>query len=104
VAINGEHVLVTDGAFQNVGVKAVAAEDGQSDAVTLELTEDGAAVLTATTTEASEAGEDARLVIKVGDDVLSAVKVAEPLRDDHVTIGLPSDVAAEEFAEKIRRS
>lgn len=105
VEVNGKHVLVTDGAFQDVDVKAVTAADGQpGNAVTLELTQDGVAVLTATTTEASEAGSDARLVIKVGGEVVSAMNVAEPLRDDHVTIALPADVDAEEFAEEIRQS
>ncbi|OJU41222.1 MAG: hypothetical protein BGN97_15880 [Microbacterium sp. 69-10] len=83
---------------------AAAANDQSGNAVDLELTEDGASVLAASTAAASEAGQEARVVIKVGDKVMSAVRVAEPLRADHVTIQLPDDVTAEEFTAQIRRS
>lgn len=105
VAVNGEHVLVTDDAFQKVDVKAVAVADAPSgNAVDLELTSDGASVLKATTTAASEAGEEARLVIRAGDRVISAVRAAEPVSDDHLTVQLPDDVTAEEFTAEIRGS
>lgn len=103
--INGEHVLVTDGDFEKVDLKSVsAAGDQAGNAVELELTPNGAAVLAASSTAASKAGDEARLVIRVGDKLMSAVKVMEPVTDDHVTIALPSDVTAREFAESTRRS
>lgn len=105
VEIDGESVLVTDGDFKKVELKSVSAADDQSgNAVELSLTVDGAAVLTASSAAASKAGDDARLAIRVGDEVLSAVKVMEPVSGDHVTIALPSDITAEEFAEQTRRS
>jgi hypothetical protein len=105
VEINGEKVLVTDDAFRRVDLEAVSAADDQSgNAVDVELTQDGAAVLAASTTAASEAGEDARLVIRAGGEVVAAVKVIEPISDDHVVIALPSDVTVQEFADQTRRS
>jgi hypothetical protein len=105
VEINGEHVRVADGDFETVGLKSVSTADAQSgNAVELELTPDGAAVLTASSTAASKAGDDARLAIKVGDRLVSAVRVMEPSTDDHVTIALPSGVTVQEFTEQVRHS
>ena len=44
------------------------------------------------------------LAIKVGDRLVSAVKVMEPSTDDHVTIALPSGVTVQEFTEQVRHS
>lgn len=61
-------------------------------------------MLAASTTEASEGGEDARLVINVGDELVSAVRVAEPLPGGQITIALPDGFEADEFVAVIRQS
>jgi hypothetical protein len=84
VSVNGEHVAVAASDFLRAEVEAVAVADDQgANAVDVTLSKGGAAVLETSTSEVAMAGDDARLVIKVGGEVLSAVAVAETLRGDH---------------------
>jgi len=105
VAVNGEHVMVDAAGFSRAEVESVAvADDQQGNAVEVTLSSDGATVLETATAEVAQAGDDARLVIKVGDEVLSAVAVAEALKSDHFLMALPSGTSAEEFIEKVERA
>lgn len=105
VAVNGEHVVVAASDFLRADVEAVAVADDQpGNAVDVTLSNEGAAVLETSTSEVAMAGDDARLVIKVGGEVFSAVAVAETLRGDHFSMALPADMSAQEFIERVGRT
>jgi hypothetical protein len=105
VAVNGEHVVVAAADFLRAEVEAVAvADDQQGNAVDVTLSSEGAAVLETSTAEVAQAGDDARLVIKVGSEVLSAVAVPETLKGEHFLLALPGKLSAEEFIEKVGRA
>ncbi len=105
VPVNGEHVLVAASDLRRAEVEAVTVADGQpGDAVDITLSSEGAAVLETLTSEVAKAGDDGRLVIMVGSEVLSAVAVAEALRDDHFVIALPAGTSAQEFIESVARA
>lgn len=104
VDVNGEYVIVPDAGFSRAGVESVAAAgDEAGNAVDVTLTSEGAAVLESATAEAAQAGDDARLVIKVGGEVFAAVAVAEPLEGEHFLLALPPKLSAEGFTERVGR-
>ncbi|MCY7289361.1 MAG: hypothetical protein LH624_14220, partial [Cryobacterium sp.] len=70
-------------------------------AVDVTFTDEGAAVFAALTEEAAQAGGDARLVLKIGDEVRAAVTVVEPLGGDSVMIALSPDDSAQEVVDLI---
>lgn len=80
---------------------AEVAEAGAQNAVGVTLSEDGSTVLSAVTGQVVEAGDDARLVIKIGNNILSAVRVVEPLETDYVVIALPPGENPEDVAAQI---
>lgn len=105
VAVNGEHVIVPTASFSRAEVESVAVADDQAgNAVDVTLTSEGAAVLESTTAEVAHAGDDARLVIKAGDEVLSSVAVAETLKGKHFLMALPAELSTEEFIERVGRA
>ncbi|MBI9115601.1 hypothetical protein [Sanguibacter suaedae] len=101
VPIGDQHVMSPAG-YQAVPVDdaAVAERDGQN-SVALTFTEDGADALTALTEEAAEAGDSARLVMRVGDEIRSAVEVPGPVDGNTLTIALPPDESAQEVVDLI---
>ncbi|WP_165391112.1 hypothetical protein [Agromyces ramosus] len=104
VDVNGEYVMVPDAGFSLAGVESIAvAGDEVGNAVDVTLTSEGAAVVESAAAEAAQAGDDSRLVIKVGGEVLSAVAVAEPLEGEHFLLALPPELSAEEFTERVGR-
>lgn len=104
VDVNGEYVVVPDAGFSRAGVESVAtAGEEAGNAVDVTLTSEGAELLESATTTAAQAGDDARLVIKVGGEMLSAVAVAEPLEGEHFLLALPPELSAEEFTERVGR-
>lgn len=89
--------------FERVGVTdAVAVDEDSQNAIALTLTSDGAAVLAEVTEQVVAAGLATRLVVKIGDDVLSAVRVAEALQTDVVVVALPPSESPNEVIELIR--
>ena len=76
----------------------------RGNAVDVTLSSEGAAVLETSTAEVAQAGDDARLVIKVGSEMLSAVAVSETLKGEHFLLALPGKMSAEEFIEKVGRA
>ncbi|WP_205827248.1 hypothetical protein [Microbacterium excoecariae] len=95
---------MADGAFRDVEVKAVSEPgDEQENTLTLELTQNGVAVLETSTITVSEAGEGSRLLMKVGDAVISAVRVMEPLHGEQLIMRLPDGLDASAIADEIRR-
>jgi hypothetical protein len=105
VSVNGEYVMIVPSDFVHVGVDdAEAVADGGTVAVDVRFDGEGAKVFQAFTAEAAETGETARLVIKVGDTVVSAVAVLEPWEGDSVLIALPPDESADRLIGVIQGS
>ncbi|MFF2371874.1 hypothetical protein [Agromyces sp. NPDC058110] len=105
VSVNGEYVLLVDADFVRAGVEtAEAVSDGTTDAVSVKFDEDGAGVFQTLTAEAAESAGTARLVIRVGDEVLSAVTVVQPMQGDTAVIALPPGADPDELAGAIRGS
>lgn len=105
VAVNGEHVVVPSADFVRAGVESVTvAADQPGNAVDVTFSSEGAAVLGTTTAEVAQAGDEARLVIKVGNEVVAAVAVAQPQNGAHVQMALPAELSPEEFIEKVGRA
>ncbi|MBZ2195771.1 hypothetical protein [Occultella gossypii] len=106
VPVNGEHVEVSAAEFSRAGVaEATAVPDaGEGDAVDLTFDPDGAAVLQELSAQAAGAGETARLVIRVGETLVSAAAVPEPLEEaaGNVRIALPDGTSAADVVEEIR--
>jgi hypothetical protein len=65
------------------------------------FTKEGATLLMALTEQASGAGSEARLLMKIGGEVRAAVAVQEPLIGDSLTIALPSGESAQEVLDLI---
>jgi len=100
-SVNDQHVVLP-ASFERAGVKdAVVAEAGGQNAVEVTFTDEGAAVFAALTEEAAQAGGDARLVIKIGDEIRATVMVVEPLSGDSVMIALSPDDSAQEVVDLI---
>lgn len=94
-----EHILVVYSAFERAGVDSASGDPstGESDMITVQLGSEGTPVVRRMTAEAMQAGEHARLVMKVGDDIVSAVRVQGELHGDHLQIALPPDASTEDI-------
>ena len=101
VSVDGQYI-VGPSAFESATVEdaAVAESDGQN-AVDVTFTDDGTAVFNSLTEEAAQAGKDARLVVKIGDEIRAAVTVKESLIGDSVTIVLSPDDSAQTVVDLI---
>lgn len=101
--INDQHVVLDAAEFVAAGVTDAAPGSPQQDQEMLEVTldDDGASAFRAATAEVAEAGNNARLVLQVGENVLSAVQVPEPVEGAQIQIALPAAVNAEELAEQL---
>ncbi|ANJ25987.1 SecDF P1 head subdomain-containing protein [Agromyces aureus] len=105
VSVNGEYVTLIESDFARAGVEtAKAVEDGGTSAIEVRFDDDGAVVFQESTAEAAAAAGTARLVIRAGGEVLSAVTVVEPMQGDTAVIALPPGADAEELAAVIRGS
>ncbi|GAA1822714.1 hypothetical protein [Agromyces salentinus] len=105
VSVNGEYVMVREADFVRAGVEtAEAVSDGSTSAIDVKFDEDGAGVFQKLTAEAAKSAGTARLVIKAGDEVVSAVTVVEPMQGDTAVIALPPGVNPDELAGIIRGS
>ena len=101
VFVNGASVLLPS-AFQEAGVKdSSVAENGQS-AVDVTFNEDGAKIFQALTKQAAGAGDSARLLIRIGDELQAAVHVMEAMKGDQVQIGLSPDESAQDIVDLIQ--
>ncbi|MDN5742981.1 MULTISPECIES: hypothetical protein [Dietzia] len=103
ISVNGEHVLVVPAAFERAGVDSAsnAQPSGESDTITVDLDRAGATVASRMTAEASQAGDQTRLVMKVGDEIISAVRVQDELRNDHMLVALPPGAPTEEILQSL---
>jgi hypothetical protein len=102
VSVNGEGVVFPS-AFERADVDDAVAIDGQN-AIALTLSADGAEVLRTLTEQAAEGAETARLVIAVGDELLAAVRVIDPLTDGTVQLGLPPEESAQDLIALIKEN
>ncbi|TQO19898.1 hypothetical protein FB472_1499 [Rhodoglobus vestalii] len=101
ILVNDQYVLKPT-AFERASVEdAAVAEAGGQNAVDVTFTDEGAVVLNALTEEAAGAGEPARLVMKIGPEIRSAVFVAEPLIGNQIMIALSPDDNAQETVDLI---
>ena len=104
--VSGQYVLVDPAAFSRAGVASVevtGSDDSQADdgqAVSVRFDEEGAALFREATAEAADAGGDARLLLRAGDVVVSAVTVLQEIEGDTVQI-LPGDEDAQDLADRI---
>lgn len=103
VPVRGEHVVTTSD-FQRAGIDEAwtVADDADGDTIHLTFDDDGTAVLESSSEEVARAGETARLLIRVDDDVLAAVRVPEPLTGGDVLLAVPGGSSAEDLLELIR--
>lgn len=103
IPINDEHILVVPTAFERAGVDSAsgAPPSGASDMINVTFDSDGAAVARTMTVEASQSGDQTRLVMKVGDEIVSAVRVQGELQGDQMMVALPPDAATEEILNSL---
>lgn len=100
VSVNGESIVLPS-TFHRAGVRDVAVAEGEGqNAVDVTFTNDGAALLRTLTGQA--ATETARLVMKVGGEIVSAVAVMEPVEGDQLQISLSPDDSAQNIVDLIR--
>ena len=102
IPVGDEHVIRPSG-FEGAGVEdAVANSENQQNSVDVTFTDEGAKIVNDLTTQASGAGTESRLLVKVGDEIVAAVSVQEPLRGDRVAFGLSPEDDSDAIVELIR--
>jgi hypothetical protein len=101
-AVADEHVVVTPSGFARIGVtSATPAADGSA-AVYVVLDTEGARAFSAIAGQvAEEEGDGGRLVLRVDGEVLSAVRVPEPMSLTRLEIAVPDHLRAEDVARQI---
>jgi len=99
VLVNGQGVLAPT-AFERADVEdAAVGEDGGQNVVNVTFSEAGAAVFNRLTDEAVHAGDSARLVMRIGGELRSAVRVTAALTGDQVQIILSADDDAHDVVD-----
>jgi hypothetical protein len=99
--VGGEYVLITPSSFARAGVAtATPAGDGIS-AVDVVFDVDGAAAFSKAATEVAVKGDGARLVVRVDDRVLSAVRVPSSISVTTMRIAVPADLDPADVARQI---
>jgi hypothetical protein len=100
IPVGNDHVM-RPSSFENATVQNAVAH---SDSVDVAFTDNGAKVLNDLTTQASGVSAESRLLVKVGDEIVAAVSVMEPLSGHHVTLGLSQDHDPDAVVELIQGS
>lgn len=99
----GDEHLMRPSDFEEAAVEtAVARTDDTQNAVDVTFTDQGAEVLNDLTTQASDADDESRLLVKAGDEIVSAVSVMEPISGNQVTFGLSPEDEADAIVELIQ--
>lgn len=101
LVINGESLLLPS-AFERAGVEDAVVAAGDQNAVDVTFDADGTLVLQAVTEQVADAGDTARLVIRIDGEVVAAVVVMEALTDDEVQIALSPEDSAQDIVDSIR--
>ncbi|WP_104335979.1 hypothetical protein [Rathayibacter sp. AY1F6] len=99
VPVGGQDVLVDPEDFTRAGVAAVEA-DPSTGVVDVRFDEAGAALLRRGSQAAIDEGADARLLLRVGDRVESALSVMQPIEGDTVQI-VPAEGDAQGLVDRI---
>ncbi|MCT1435491.1 hypothetical protein [Dietzia maris] len=101
--MNDEHILVVPTAFERAGVDSAsdAKSSEKTDMITVNLDTAGATVASRMTAEASQAGEQTRLVVKVDDEIISAVRVQGELRNNQLVVALPPGTPTDKILESL---
>jgi len=101
LVIDGESLLLPS-AFERAGVEDAVVAAGDQNAVDVTFDADGTLVLQAVTEQVADAGDTARLVIRIDGEVVAAVVVVEALRDDEVQIALSPEDSAQDIVDGLR--
>lgn len=101
----GEQYVLRPSAFERAAVDDAAVADGnQQNAVEVTFSAEGATVLNMLTKKAAAAGEQARLVLKIGDSIRAAVIVPEALEGNQITILLSPDDSAQDVVSLLHEN
>ena len=102
VSVNGVNVVLPS-EFERANVEdAAAAAVGGQNAVDVTFSKDGAIVFNALSERAAQAGDAARLVMKIGGEIQAAVTVMQALDGNQVQIILSPEDSAQEVVDLIR--
>lgn len=102
VSVNGVNVVLPS-VFERANVEdaAVAAVEGQN-AVDVTFSTDGEVVFNTLSDKAVQAGDAARLVMKIGGEIQAAVTVMQALDGNQMQIILSPEESAQEVVDLIR--
>lgn len=102
VSVNGTNIVLPT-AFESAGVADATVADGDGQiAVSVTFTEEGAEVLHSLTEKAVQAGDSSRLVIQIGGEIQTAVRVMQAMEDNHVQMVLSPEHKAQDVVDLIR--
>lgn len=102
VSVDGVNVVLP-AAFAQAGVEEATAAEGQGPhAVDVTFTKEGATVLHNLTEQAAQAGNSARLVIKVGGEMQAAVTVMEAVNEGQLQMSFSPNTSAQEAIDLIQ--
>jgi hypothetical protein len=103
-AVGDEHVVVAPSEFTRVGVTtATPAADGSA-AVEVVFDAAGAAAFLEASRQAADKGESGRLVLRVDDQVISAVRVPSAVAVTQLHISLPDHLQPQDVVRQIGES
>lgn len=103
VSAGGSYVLLPS-VFEQADVEESRLADNGQNAVELKLDDNGAEVLHTLTAAAVEAGDSARLVLKIGGELQAAAMVMEALEGGQLQIAVSERDDAQELLDLIRSS
>lgn len=99
--VGDEHVVVNPSDFAQAGVATATPADDSSAAVDVVFDAEGAAAFSKASGEVAQKGDSARLVLRVDDHVLSAVRVPSSVAVTKMRIALPDHLHADDIARQI---
>ena len=102
VVVNGEGVMLP-AEFERAGVESAdVAQGGEVNAVNITFDDEGAAIFQKLTEQAAGAGSNARLVVKIGNEIQSAPRVMQTMTGKNVQISLGPDGSPQKILEMIQ--
>lgn len=101
----GNQYVIQPSEFSEASVENASPRvEEQQKSVDITLTDEGAKTLNDLSTQAMDAGADTRLLLSVGDEILTAVTVQAPLSGDQVTLALSPEDDPDAIIERIQGS
>ncbi|RFA06782.1 hypothetical protein B7R21_18585 [Subtercola boreus] len=99
--MNGENIAVP-AAYESADVQeADVIESGGQGSVHVTFTDEGGKVLNSVTTQAAQAADGARLVMKAGDAIIGAPVALTALESSEVSIAVPQGNNAQDLRDAI---